>query len=589
METEIDSSGIVRANASKIPAKLEEQLFSQIDSIKSPRLLLGQETLYTNRNIAKLQTLASNVKRYSPLQPREAFVGGRIKNFVTEWSRTLENESFCYVDVCSLYPYVNSRCLYPFGHPDEIYLATEQRCQTPYRDSVDSDRHLPNSEQSSGGGTKSRSDIYGSDGPTKFFFLEQAERILKMNKFASEIQPHGSSSTRPQDSFPCFSRTHLSQIPQTPIESKILNSELFGLIKCQVLPPSDLHLPILPFKHQSKLFFPLCRSCVVGKCGTLDRRSMDFTSNLCSHFETEERGFWGTFATPEIQLALENNYCILDVAEVWSWKHEEGSSSLFKDYINTFLKIKLEASGWPKETCCDTEVDPELTPPKGLCEHKRAFLDELEQKEGLAIDEKNVRKNEGLRFITKLLLNSFWGYLGLRDNMPKTRYINSYREIVDYFTSRTKRVTVATLVGDDLKLLQYQLIDDAADAPRKPNVITTAHARIIHYKKMQMVKNARNVLYCDTDSIMYIHDKNQSEAVDIPIGTGLGEMTKELPEDVLIDKFWSAGPKFYCMSGHRKTNGLKYNVFKVKGVTLNRATEKTFNPETFKKLVLGET
>ena len=188
METEIDSSGIVRANASKIPAKLEERLFSQIDSIKSPRLLLpeeasvtrwsrsekrvvpvGQETLYTNRNIAKLQTLASNVKRYSPLQPREAFVGGRTKHFVTKWSRTLENESFCYVDVCSLYPYVNSRYLYPFGHPDEIYLATEQRCQTPYRDSVDSDRHLPNSEQSSGGGTKSRSAIYGSDGPTIFF------------------------------------------------------------------------------------------------------------------------------------------------------------------------------------------------------------------------------------------------------------------------------------------------------------------------------------------------------------------------------------------------------------------------------------
>ena len=69
----------------------------------------------------------------------------------------------------------------------------------------------------------------------------------------------------------------------------------------------------------------------------------------------------------------------------------------------------------------------------------------------------------------------------MRDNMLKTRYVNNYREVVDYFTSRTKRVTDATLVGDDLMLLQYQLIDDAADAPRKTNVIlaafTTAHAR----------------------------------------------------------------------------------------------------------------
>ena len=66
-------------------------------------------------------------------------------------------------------------------------------------------------------------------------------------------------------------------------------------------------------------------------------------------------------------------------------------------------------------------------------------------------------------------------------------------------------------------------------------------------------------------------------------------MTDELPIDVLIDKFWSDEPKFYCLSGYNVSSGLEYNVFKVKGVTLNRATEKTFNPETLKKLILGET
>ena len=51
--------------------------------------------------------------------------------------------------------------------------------------------------------------------------------------------------------------------------------------------------------------------------------------------------------------------------------------------------------------------------------------------------------------------------------MPKTRYVNNYREVVDFFTSQMKRVTDATLVGDDLMLLQYQLINDAADASKK--------------------------------------------------------------------------------------------------------------------------
>ena len=142
-------------------------------------------------------------------------------------------------------------------------------------------------------------------------------------------------------------------------------------------------------------------------------------------------------------------------------------------------------------------------------------------------------------------------------------------------------------------LPQYQLIDDAADAPRKTNVIlaafTTAHARIILFNNMQLVKNPENGLYCDTDSIMYVHDQTLTGSPDILIGSGLGEMTDELPPDVLIDKFWSAGPKFYCLSGHNVKTGLEYNIFKVKGVTLNGATEKTFNPDTFRKLVLGET
>ena len=163
-------------------------------------------------------------------------------------------------------------------------------------------------------------------------------------------------------------------------------------------------------------------------------------------------------------------------------------------------------------------------------------MDDIRAKEGITLDPNSIEKNEGLRFIAKILLKSFWGYLGMRDNMPKTRYVNNYREVVEYFTSRTNRVTDATLVGDDLMLLQYQLIDDAADSPRKINVIlaafTTAHARVILYENMQCVRNLKNILYCDTDSIMYVHDKSDGLEQNIPLGSAMGEMTNELPDDV---------------------------------------------------------
>ena len=571
---------------SSLPSTLKERLSRNF----STRTNVWQESdFYTLKHLQELIKCSKDTKRYSPLQPRDAFVGGRTENFVTQWSRKTESQTFCYVDVCSLYPYVNSRCLYPVGHPDQIFIATEQRqFTTHFRDKYESKSQNTVGEFS----TSEFCSANITNDVAEIVFLEREDRILNIARKNSSNQLDGTSSDEttmktlsPTD----FSTASLSDYEYTTTENKILTEVFFGIVKCEVLPPSDLHLPILPFKYQSKLFFPLCKRCVEERSSVLDRRSLDMTSNLCGHFKTEDRSFWGTFATPELKLAIEAGYRILDVAEIWSWSTSNRSTSLFKEYIDTFLKIKMEASGWPSEGCCETATKSVDI----LCEHRRKFLEDIRVQEGIELNPANVKKNEGLRFIAKILLNSFWGYLGMRDNMPKTRYVNNYREVVEYFTSKTKRVTDATLVGDDLMLLQYQLIDDAADSPRKTNVIlaafTTAHARVILYRNMQQVKDPRNVLYCDTDSIMYVHDKSVTAQQDIPVGSGMGNMTNELPGDVLIDRFWSAGPKFYCFSGHNIVSGLEYNVFKVKGVTLNRATEKTFNPETFKKLILGET
>ena len=65
-------------------------------------------------------------------------------------------------------------------------------------------------------------------------------------------------------------------------------------------------------------------------------------------------------------------------------------------------------------------------------------------------------------------------------------------------------------------------------------------------------------------------------------------MTDELPKTVTVDNFFSGGPKFYCINGRNNETAAEYNVFKVKGLTINRAVEKTFDIEAFKKLVPQE-
>jgi hypothetical protein len=44
-----------------------------------------------------------------------------------------------------------------------------------------------------------------------------------------------------------------------------------GLMKCTILPPKDLYHPVLPFRHNQKLLFCLCRSCVFDHNTTNER------------------------------------------------------------------------------------------------------------------------------------------------------------------------------------------------------------------------------------------------------------------------------------------------------------------------------
>jgi len=41
--------------------------------------------------------------------------------------------------------------------------------------------------------------------------------------------------------------------------------QLEGLIKCTVVPPTDLYHPVLPFRCNKKLHFCLCRMCLGTK------------------------------------------------------------------------------------------------------------------------------------------------------------------------------------------------------------------------------------------------------------------------------------------------------------------------------------
>ena len=108
----------------------------------------------------------------------------------------------------------------------------------------------------------------------------------------------------------------------------------FGLIKCTVLPPRGLFHPVLPYRTKGQLMFPLCKECA-DTCN----------QTPCTHFDCE-RAIQATWCSVQLEKALERGYQVLQLHEVWHFS--ESTDELFRDYVNTFLKIKEEASGYPK-------------------------------------------------------------------------------------------------------------------------------------------------------------------------------------------------------------------------------------------------
>lgn len=160
-----------------------------------------------------------------PINARDALFGGRVEVFKTFF----DSDQINYIDITSLYPFVNKTCYYPLGHPE----------------------------------------------------------IIKSN---------------------------FADIPS-----------YCGIVKCKILPPRDLYIPLLPARINEKLLFSLCRTCASEK------------NPDCCHSE-EERAFVGTWCMPELNKALDLGYKIMEIYEVWNFK--EGTNSLFEKYVETFLKIK---------------------------------------------------------------------------------------------------------------------------------------------------------------------------------------------------------------------------------------------------------
>ncbi|KAL3976503.1 olfactory receptor [Sarotherodon galilaeus] len=282
----------------------------------------------------------------------------------------------------------------------------------------------------------------------------------------------------------------------------------FGLIRATVYPPRGLYFPVLPYKTPGgKLIFSLCRICA----------ETNHQSGPCPH-DDEARALTGVWVTVEFNKALELGYRVAKITEVWHF--DRRSSDIFAGYINTFLKGKQEASGYPPEARDEEE--------------RSKYVEEYHRHQGIRLDPSKIKVNLAKRQAKK----------------------------------------------QDVALIQWSYNERCVIPPGASNNVfiaafTTAYARLKLYEYLEKLQ--RNVLYTDTDSLIYVVKEGEKP---LQLGNFLGDLTDELHGDT-IQEFVSAGPKSYAY----RTRNKKKLVVKMKGITQTRECCERVNFDSMSELV----
>ena len=253
------------------------------------------------------------------------------------------------------------------------------------------------------------------------------------------------------------------------------NTTDLGLAKCTVLPPTALYHPVLPYCHDSKLTFPLCHTWV-----------HDNLTTTCQHTD-DESALTGTWCTPELEEAIPHGYTILNVHEIWHFPASH--TGLFADNVNTWLKLKEEASGWPR-TCTTNE-------------QRTAHIAAYQTREGIALNPAKMEKNDGQWPLAKLMLNSLWGKFGQRTD--KIQVTNSHefeftnpQSLLEFMDSNQHHVNYVSVLTEDRVEIHYCQVADDGLPSINLNIFIAHHA---HRRHEALHHLQERVLYFNTYSV----------------------------------------------------------------------------------------
>ena len=201
-------------------------------------------------------------------------------------------------------------------------------------------------------------------------------------------------------------------------------------MRCTVLPPRDLYHPGLPYRCNGRLLFCLCRTC--AESGSQEQ---------CSHVTELERALTAMWVVDEVRVAVEHGYSLLKFHEFYEYEITQydpktGEGGHFLQYIDTFLKLKAETSGYPGWVQGPKDED--------------RYVKYFRESEDIELGKSAIQKNEAKKGLAKLCLNSFWGKLTKSSNRPQNKMIADPQEHFLFLATPGIEVTNLLFAGNEV-------------------------------------------------------------------------------------------------------------------------------------------
>jgi DNA polymerase type B, organellar and viral len=325
-----------------------------------------------------------------------------------------------------------------------------------------------------------------------------------------------------------------------------------GIIECTVQSAYS-PFPILPYKKSDK--------------------------KSCKNLFMVRDGIWNGYISVLAEAIVHNQVIVVSVRRIQLWVTT--SDKLFYNYLSAIYGAKVEASGWEKILGLPaSEITEEM---------KAAFLRESKER-GIPVCGDAVADNPGQRSVSKVIANCGWGYLCQKPHATDILYFDneSSEESQTMFTTllnldsdtdKRRMTNIPTAIGKYTRVKLTKAPMDITVKEMNGNIAYHVGGCAPAWGLQLLSRNLLALhpsqpVYCDTDSIFYIHDAELIEKgihKSLETGLFLGEFVDEYPNH-RITEFVCIGPKSYFLKCIDRKSGKTEYKGKFKGLPFLSST-----------------